>query len=72
MIIQMKSIYSCHYQGGPKISFLLVQIYDGLFSWTPDFTVMKIGDRGDKSMQIPNTTVNLLSEHALTMNRQSK
>ena len=28
---------------------------------------MKIGDLGDKSMQIPNTTVNLLLEQALTV-----
>ena len=52
----------------PKISFLLLPIYDCMFSRTPCLRVMKIGDLGDKSMQIPNTTVNLLSEQALTMN----
>ena len=30
--------------------------------------VMKIGDLCEKSMQIPNTTVNLFSEQALAMN----
>ena len=29
---------------------------------------MKNGDLGDKSMQFPNTAVNLLLEQALTMN----
>ena len=68
-IIEGKSIYSCHYQGvSPKISFLLLPIYDCMFSRTPCLRVMKIGDFGDKSMQIPNKTVNLLSEQALTMN----
>ena len=52
----------------PKITFLLLPLYDCMFSWTPCPRVMKIADLGDKSMQILNTKVNLLSEQALTMN----
>ena len=52
----------------PKISFLLLPICDSTFSWTLCPRVMKIGDLGDKSTQIPNMTVNLGSEQALTMN----
>ena len=52
----------------PKISFSLCPIYDSPFSWTPCSSVLKSGDLGDESMQIPNIQVTLLSEQPLTMN----
>ena len=46
----------------PKIKFLLWSIYDCLFSWTPFPRVFKIGTLGEKIMQIPNMTVNFISD----------
>ena len=54
--------------GSPKISFLLLPMYDCMFLWTRCPRIMKVDDLGDKSMQIPNTTVNLLPEQSLTLN----
>ena len=66
----MQPIHAIYSGVSPKILFLLWSIYDCLILWIPCPIVMitKLGDRGDKIMQIPNMTVNLLSEHFLTMN----
>ena len=62
------SIYVIFGGVSPKISFLLWSIYDYcLLSYTPFPRVMKIGTLGEKSMQIPNMKVNLLSGQLLTM-----
>ena len=53
-----------------KFRFCYCPYYDCMLSWMPCPRLMKIGALGDGSMQIPNTTVNLLSEQALTMNIQ--
>ena len=53
-------LYLCHIQGGsPKISFLLCPLYD-----SP--RVMKFGDLGEKSMQIPNIVRATLDYEPLT------